>query len=53
MSATTMTATTMKLTGADKEAAILNEIRAQQQQTTPAVASFNFLGSFFNVGFKN
>ncbi|CAN3374746.1 hypothetical protein DIRU0_D24410 [Diutina rugosa] len=54
MSATTMPATTqIKLTGAAKEAAIMQEIRASQKPTAPAVASFNFLGSFFNVGFKN
>lgn len=54
MSATTMPATTqIKLTGAAKEAAIMQEIRALQKPTAPAVALFNFLGSFFNVGFKN
>lgn len=54
MSATTMPATTqVKLTGAAKEAAIMQEIRALQKPTAPAVALFNFLGSFFNVGFKN
>lgn len=43
----------IKLTGAEKEAAILNQIRAEQ--ATPAAPTFNvsLFGSFFNIGFKN